>query len=115
MKGFCEITETEVDGEAGGTVPGVLATCNRCCHHCESFGTDSRAIRRALMQLSESCPRAEKNFYVGGDPDEYEREARILPAPLAFPIAPREWTAEEAEMCIWTSREYLMRQQFRKD
>lgn len=51
--------------EAGRQVAGVTATCGRCGHATESFGTTDASVRRCLVLLREGCPKDEKNFYEG--------------------------------------------------
>lgn len=46
------------------TVPSVRATCPRCGHCEESFGTSDQSIKRSLVLLREHCPNSEKNYYV---------------------------------------------------
>jgi hypothetical protein len=57
------IEEVELDGEFG-LVAGVAATCNKCDHSTESFGTEGGSIRRCLVLLREECPGKEGNFYM---------------------------------------------------
>jgi hypothetical protein len=59
----CEIEEIDLEGDSGGDVPGVQATCTRCQHRTESFGTDDRSIRRCLALMRDECPNKERNFY----------------------------------------------------
>jgi len=59
----CSIVEDEVENEGGHYVPGVIATCEKCGHKVESFGTSERSIRRCLAVMSEECPEDEKNYY----------------------------------------------------
>jgi hypothetical protein len=59
----CEIDEIELDGDRG-VVASVSATCSRCGHETQSYGTTERSIQRCLVMLSEECPKGEKNFYV---------------------------------------------------
>jgi hypothetical protein len=63
---ICEIEETDLDGDRG-PVEGVTATCGRCGHTTESFGTTESSRRRCLVLLREECPRGEANFYVESD------------------------------------------------
>jgi hypothetical protein len=65
MKVTCEITETELENDEGREVEGVIATCSRCGHTTESFGTGGASIRRCLMR--DECPNGEANFYVADD------------------------------------------------
>ncbi len=60
----CSIEEDDLDNDHGGTTPGVTATCHRCDHKTESFGTSERSIARCLVLMKEECPNAEKNFYI---------------------------------------------------
>jgi hypothetical protein len=64
------IEETMLEGDYG-EVEGIGATCSRCDHITESFGTTGSSRRRCLALLREECPRGESNFYVAEDyPDE---------------------------------------------
>ena len=66
----CEVAEVELEGDYSSEVDGVIATCSRCGHETESFGTSDASVRRCLALLREECPRGEHNFYVDGDGDE---------------------------------------------
>jgi hypothetical protein len=57
------IEEVELEGDHG-MVDGVEATCTRCGHTTESFGTGDPSRRRCLALLREECPNEERNFYV---------------------------------------------------
>jgi hypothetical protein len=60
----CEIEETELENEEGREIPGVTATCSRCGHETESFGTGPANILRCLAIMREECPEGQRNFYV---------------------------------------------------
>jgi len=62
MRVRCTIEETLLDGD-WREVEGVMATCSRCGHTTESYGTDEASILRCLAMLREECPRKESNFY----------------------------------------------------
>jgi hypothetical protein len=62
MKVSCEINEVELDGDHG-TIPGVVATCSRCGHETESYGTSDASVRRCLVLMREECPNDETNYY----------------------------------------------------
>ena len=51
----------ELEGDYG-PIDGVRATCTKCRHEVESFGTEDRSIKRCLVVMREECPRREKNF-----------------------------------------------------
>jgi hypothetical protein len=53
--------EDEEDGHIGS---GVRATCSRCGHKTESFGTGPKSRMRCIMLMKEECPEEERNFYV---------------------------------------------------
>ena len=53
-----------------GMVEGVEATCERCNHCTESFGTSDASVRRCLALLNEECPELENNFYIPDDEDD---------------------------------------------
>lgn len=60
----CEVAETELEGDHGRPVPGVCATCTRCGHETESYGTSERSVTRCLVVMREECPEGESNYYV---------------------------------------------------
>lgn len=62
----CTIEQVELDGDFG-TTPGVRATCGRCDHETESFGTGAASVRRCLVLMREECPQCEENFYYADD------------------------------------------------
>lgn len=59
-----EFEEVRLENEDGRTQPGVRATCSRCDHATESFGTSDRSRRRCLALLRDECPNNEENYYV---------------------------------------------------
>lgn len=63
MRVECAIEETLLEGDYA-EVEGVTATCSRCDHETESFGTSDASIKRCLVLLREECPNGEQNFYV---------------------------------------------------
>jgi hypothetical protein len=63
MKVPCEIDEIDITKEDGSIVKGVMATCSRCNHTTESYGTNEKSIKRCLVMLREECPEDEENFY----------------------------------------------------
>ena len=63
MKVICEITETELENDDGYPIEGVTATCSRCDHVTESFGTSEASRRRCLVLMREECPQGESNYY----------------------------------------------------
>jgi hypothetical protein len=64
MRVSCSIQFTELENDDGLTVEAVCATCSRCDHETQSFGTSARSIRRCLL-MREECPEGEDNFYTG--------------------------------------------------
>ena len=48
----------DLEGDYSAEVEGVRATCSRCGHETESFGTSGASVRRCLVLLREECPRA---------------------------------------------------------
>ena len=64
MKVAATIDETVLENDDGLEVESVMATCSRCQHSTESFGTSGDSIRRCLALLHEECPQEENNFYV---------------------------------------------------
>ena len=67
MKVFCEIDEIDVTKEGGFTVKSVMATCSRCNHTTESYGTSEKSIKRCLVMMREECPEGEENYYTTED------------------------------------------------
>jgi hypothetical protein len=63
MRVLCDVQQTELDGDYG-SVDGISATCSRCGHETQSFGTGEASIKRCLVLMREECPEGEKNFYV---------------------------------------------------
>ncbi len=63
MRITCHIEEIDMDGDYTASVEGVQATCSRCGHTVESYGTDERSVRRCLAVMREECPEGENNFY----------------------------------------------------
>jgi hypothetical protein len=60
----CSVQEIELTNEDDHDVESVMATCSRCKHTTESFGTSEASVRRCLVLMREECPRKENNFYV---------------------------------------------------
>jgi len=56
------IEECELEGDHR-PVEGVMATCRRCDHATEAFGTSPASVRRCLVMLREECPMGEQNYY----------------------------------------------------
>lgn len=69
MRIECEIIQTEITNDEGREVAGVCATCSKCGHETESFGTGDASVRRCLVVMRDECPKGENNFYVadGGE------------------------------------------------
>lgn len=63
----CEIEETKLENDQGRSIPGITATCSKCDHQTESFGTSEASILRCLALMREECPENENNFYVGDE------------------------------------------------
>lgn len=65
MRVTCEIEEIDLPGtETDTDVPSIRATCGRCGHETESYGTTDRSVARCLVLMREECPYNETNFYV---------------------------------------------------
>jgi hypothetical protein len=62
MRVSCSVSEEDLEGDYG-TVGGIAATCSRCGHVTESFGTSEASIRRCLVLMREECPKDERNYY----------------------------------------------------
>ena len=72
MRVTCDVEETTLTNDEGYDVESVEATCRRCRHVTESFGTDDPSIKRCLALTREECPRGQWNFYVGGPDGDVE-------------------------------------------
>lgn len=51
--------------EEGREQEAVKATCGKCGHVTDSYGTGESSIKRCLILLRKECPMREANFYVG--------------------------------------------------
>jgi hypothetical protein len=80
----CVVEETELENDDGRQVPGVLATCRRCDHHTQSFGTSDRSITRCLVLMREQCPNDERNYYLDETSDDglQDYAGRNAPTPI---------------------------------
>lgn len=67
----CEVEHVDIlkNEHSDETQPGVEATCSRCNHVTQCFGTEERSVKRALAMLREECPENESNFYVDAEDD----------------------------------------------
>lgn len=64
---LCKIDEVELENDNGHMIDGVEATCSKCGHSTESFGTSETSVKRCLVLLREECPEGEENYYVNED------------------------------------------------
>ena len=71
MRVVCDVEEVTLTNDEGLDVESVEATCRKCGHVTESFGTDDPSIKRCLALMREECPKGQWNFYVGGDIEEW--------------------------------------------
>lgn len=79
----CSIEQCDLMNDNGNYVPGVEATCPKCGHVTQSFGTGERSVKRCLVLMREECPNGERNFYVANDDnDVYESAAPAPPTPI---------------------------------
>jgi hypothetical protein len=62
-----EIETVHIENDNGREIEGIRATCTRCEHSTESFGTGPGSVRRCLALMREECPNAERNFYAAED------------------------------------------------
>lgn len=71
----CEIDDVTLVNAEGYAVKSVCATCTRCGHEEESFGTSDASVVRCLVLMRENCPGGSRHFYVEDDgvPDERAR------------------------------------------
>ena len=65
----CDVVPVYLENENGREVEGVVATCSRCGHETESYGTGAASVRRCLALLRVECPCAAGTFNVDGDGD----------------------------------------------
>ena len=63
MRVSCVISPVEIPTHDGYEAIGVRATCSRCGHATESYGTGETNVRQCLIRLNAECPRRERNFY----------------------------------------------------
>jgi hypothetical protein len=59
----CTIEEITLEGDYSNDVQSVRATCNKCDHTTESYGTSEGSIKRCLALMHEECPEGEDNRY----------------------------------------------------
>ena len=78
MRVRCDIDYVDLENEDGYEVEGVCATCPRCGHTTESFGTSDASVRRCLVLLRDECPNGERNYYL--DASEAPRESPTIAA-----------------------------------
>lgn len=60
----CEVIFHDALNDRGQEVPSVKVICSRCGHACSAFGTKEPSVKHALIELRETCPEGESNFYV---------------------------------------------------
>ena len=60
---YCDIDEITLENDDGFEIESVEATCKRCGHTTDSFGTSEVSELRCLALMREECPRGESNFY----------------------------------------------------
>ena len=59
----CTIEGITLEGDYGNDVESVRATCNKCGHTTESYGTSEGSVNRCLWLMKEECPEEESNCY----------------------------------------------------
>jgi hypothetical protein len=59
----CSIEEDMSENDYGTDSPCIIATCSKCDHVTESFGTGEPSIKRCLALMNEECPYNESNLY----------------------------------------------------
>jgi hypothetical protein len=69
MRVACTIDQVDLENDEGREVPGVRATCSRCQHETDSFGTGGASVRRCLAMMREECPEEEENYYTAAEDD----------------------------------------------
>lgn len=58
----CKIWAIDIEGDFR-SFPGLEAICNRCGNRTESGGDDVVSAKRCLVQMKETCPYGESNWY----------------------------------------------------
>jgi len=71
----CDVGYVDLENENGYEVEGVCATCSRCGHTTESYGTADASVKRCLVLLREECTNSEHNYYL----DAAEQPTRQSP------------------------------------
>jgi len=70
---ICEIERVSLETEYfDGTIhkiDGVRATCSKCGHQTESYGTGTKSVNRCLVLMNRECECSENNFYVSDSQD----------------------------------------------
>ena len=61
---LCTIDFVFLPNEHFRLVESTFATCAKCRHSTQSFGTSNASVRRCLALMREECPAGEDNFYV---------------------------------------------------
>lgn len=67
MKVICEVEETDLEGDDGRIIPGVIVRCSECDHEVQCYGVTERSVKRCLAMLHEQCPSGAENFYTTED------------------------------------------------
>jgi hypothetical protein len=63
MRVVAEIDYVEMPGDFKD-IPSTLATCTRCSNEVWAYGESEASVKRCLVELRETCPQGERNFYV---------------------------------------------------
>lgn len=118
---YAELSYITLAGDRG-EVPSVCATCSRCEHATESYGTGEKSVARCMILLREECPLEQHNFYTDnpegastepaddedlddedGDPDEEHADVplpRVAAAIEKIPLEDRHAALDELERAI---------------
>ena len=62
MRVRVDIGYADLDGDYG-EVEGICASCSKCGHEVEVFGTSEASAKRACVMMRDECPQGESNFY----------------------------------------------------
>lgn len=68
----CSVEQCELENDNGHMVASIEATCPKCGHITQSFGTGERSVKRCLVLMREECPLGEQNYYVADENDSFE-------------------------------------------
>jgi DNA polymerase III epsilon subunit-like protein len=89
-----DIEEKVLENDKGHEVDGIQATCSRCGHSVEVFGTEEASVKRGCAMLRDECPLGERNFYVGVVPEQRKVFVRSSKKPSVKQAPQVQWTPQ---------------------